>query len=571
MDPELWSQLPDIVRGFVHFVAHKPRINSQVVITGYHKLFGITGGDVDATGYAVPLPDNERKNGFERDQVQYFAKDFIIIRNEAGRGGTPGALNGESGGMVDRDGARNFKSHRGSMSYRHEFIMPLDTSFWWCNAAYFGQGPGKYAPKGTYKMLTKMKQVANEWAVKHGVKNPFFGFHEFPHNSLFHLHLHLIDLDRINDKDEGSILPGYIANFEKTTPLDYYIDKMAQRVQQDEDAFTLSPIPSKDIFWIIGAPTQVACVTLQNAYKRNHSLEIVFCASLSTYMKEIGNEEKPDIYKLPTNCRSHHAGGVQINTTYVHDLASYKVSQKEISTSLAQIFNFSQANSVPFYFACPPRNLRPAYIRQNKNTRKVYADSNPELTSQEKDQEDKNLRLSNLILKNAFIPAFKGADNLERIMEKTLEYGATYGADVLTVGCALILDNPSCWQRFGLDTPAIVSDNGVFHRIPDYKPAKVTGVIPPNSTDIPYVDAHFSDVQGYFRSFADDRASIGKVKEKITTVLNKLHLKGEKKLWGTSTIFHDAGLNDIDDEPAIYLIRSLSHTIVKIQNYSLPK
>lgn len=225
--------LPEEVKELRHFVNGEPRVNPYAYVTGYHKVFGIVGDVDEASGYAVLLKNSERKNGFKGDQVQSHNEEFIIIRNEAGRGGTPGALDGENGSMVGHQGVKNFKTPGGSMSYRHEFIMPLDTSFWWCNAAYFGKGPGKYAPTGTYKMLTQMNEVAKEWAEKHGVMNPFFGFHEFPHNSLYHLHLHMIDLDEIKDKDDidKKILPGYTTNFEKTTPLNYYITRMAQMVQ----------------------------------------------------------------------------------------------------------------------------------------------------------------------------------------------------------------------------------------------------------------------------------------------------------------------------------------------------
>lgn len=154
-------------------------------------------------------------------------------------------------------------------------------------------------------------------------------------------------------------------------------------------------------------------------------------------------------------------------------------------------------------------------------------------------------------------------------MEKSCRNGATFAADVLTVGCALVSDDPSCWKKHRLDAPAVVANDGVFNRVLDDKSLKITSVIPPNSTDIPYVYADFRDIEGPFRSFSNNEASIYAVREKLTALLRTPWPKEKQKLWGTSTVFHDEGLNDIDDEPAMYLIRSLSRATLEIRNYSL--
>jgi len=223
-------------------VTDNNRIDPAGIFTAYHKNFGLTGGIVDEKGYAKLLLDTERTNGFEDDQVNVYRDEFVIIRNAAGRGGTPGANNGEAGSQFDKNGTNLFETDGGSMSYRHEFIVPLDTSFWWCNAALFGSGPDKYNPAGTLKMLNEMKEVALKWAENRGIDNPFFGFHEFPNNSLFHLHLHMIDLDQIHatitDPETKTItktnqlLPGYTANFAKTIPIDYYIEKLDEEAKK---------------------------------------------------------------------------------------------------------------------------------------------------------------------------------------------------------------------------------------------------------------------------------------------------------------------------------------------------
>ena len=219
-----------------------PRVDPTVFISAYHKMFGITGGNVDQYGYAELEPENKgegthtpRQNAFDNEQTAscydfddegyIVSQEFMICRNGAGRGGTPGAQDGEAGSLSEK-----FKGTvAASMSKWHEFVIPLDTSMYWCNAMFFGSGPSKskYDIVGTLDMLKRLQTIGFEWAEARGINNPFFGFHEFPQNSLFHLHLHCIDMESILGED-GKILPSFEAHFGHTIPLKTYIDKLQQ-------------------------------------------------------------------------------------------------------------------------------------------------------------------------------------------------------------------------------------------------------------------------------------------------------------------------------------------------------
>ena len=105
------------------------------------------------------------------------------------------------------------------MSKFHQFIVTNDPNYFWSNCAFFGKGPGKYGVKGSLILCYKLKEIADLWAVKHDIKNPLFGFHEHPNNSLPSLHLHLLDADNKNE------IP-WSKHFKKTISLDKIIRRL---------------------------------------------------------------------------------------------------------------------------------------------------------------------------------------------------------------------------------------------------------------------------------------------------------------------------------------------------------
>jgi len=187
-------------------------------ISHYRDFFGI----YQRVGNTVTLkPKDERKNGFQDDQVTgFFSRllenkdandytdisnsemlfaleniEFTIVRNANNRGGTPYANPNESG---YKDPELPYEKGD-SMSKYHQFIIINNLLYWWSNCAFFGKGPGKYGTKGSLILCYKLRELAKKWAIKHDIKNPIFCFHEHPNNSLPSLHLHLLDGDNLNE------------------------------------------------------------------------------------------------------------------------------------------------------------------------------------------------------------------------------------------------------------------------------------------------------------------------------------------------------------------------------------
>ena len=188
-----------------------PIVNESCV-SHYRNFFGI----FDRENGTISKKKKDIKNGFEIDQVPYIPEklgntniyfsdsdvkiileglEFVIVRNAIFRGGTPYAKKDEAGCKYENIPY----TERDSMSKFHQFIVINDPNYFWSNCAFFGKGPGKYGVKGSLILCYKLKEIAELWAAKHDIKNPLFGFHEHPNNSLPSLHLHLLDADNKND------------------------------------------------------------------------------------------------------------------------------------------------------------------------------------------------------------------------------------------------------------------------------------------------------------------------------------------------------------------------------------
>jgi len=353
-------------------------------------------------------------------------------------------------------------------------------------------------------------------------------------------------------------------------------------------------------FWILGAPTLKAVTLAKETFDKHQNtsvMQIIICANLSSYQNAIAsstkntasatsllnNKETVNVHNLPTNFRTHYCPKQTIimNETKVRDASSFKVSQKEVSLALAEIFNWANANNILIFFACPPRHLRPTYIIQEKETGKVKASFNPNYNDkitddtataheQQQYENEKNLQLSQLLLNSLFTPVF-GKDNLSRIMKETCHCNATYAADVLTVGCAILCDMDECWTSHTLSERACVLEDGIFE-----KQNMMTKCL----FGIPYASAIFTKVLGdaknttNFRSFKDDPSSLVLMREKLISLLSSgdYGVDGgimNEVLWETSIVFHDDRLNDIDDLPALHLIQALSAKTLMEKNYKL--
>jgi hypothetical protein len=186
-------------------------IVSERCVSHYSNFFGI----FDRENGTISKKKKDIKNGYEIDQVPYIPEklgntnisfsvsdvertlkglEFVIVRNACLRGGTPYARKDEAG-YKSKDSPY---TEIDSMSKLHQFIVINDPNYFRSNCAFFGKGPGKYGVKGSLILCYKLKEIAELWAVKHDIKNPLFGFHEHPNNSLPSLHLHLLNADNKN-------------------------------------------------------------------------------------------------------------------------------------------------------------------------------------------------------------------------------------------------------------------------------------------------------------------------------------------------------------------------------------
>ena len=133
-------------------------------------------------------------------------------------------------------------------------------------------------------------------------------------------------------------------------------NKKSKKLQKGS-AFKRNPLsnllhnPKKDVFWITGAPTEVAYDLLKKMYKKsNGNLVVIICADLPTYQKSI-EKDKTNVYNQPTNFRTHYGKNiVKVNEVVVgdnDDNAGFKKSQNEIANSLSKILNFVELFNIP--------------------------------------------------------------------------------------------------------------------------------------------------------------------------------------------------------------------------------
>jgi hypothetical protein len=142
-------------------------------------------------------------------------RDFAVMSNNAGYGGerahadrgddaigkawtsSPGADASGNAKPAPRD------NKSASMSRLHQFLVIRDRRVSAFNALTFGlpntwgaETPARQtveALKGDLELLLRMRQAANEWAAFNEVKQPGFGVHLYPLNSIQSFHLHMWD------------------------------------------------------------------------------------------------------------------------------------------------------------------------------------------------------------------------------------------------------------------------------------------------------------------------------------------------------------------------------------------
>lgn len=301
---------------------------------------------------------------------------------------------------------------------------------------------------------------------------------------------------------------------------------------------------TRDVIWILGASTSETFEKIKQNITPN--TKMVICASLETYQTAMKSKK---VYKLPTNLRTHHGPVPKtMGSIDVHGTESFKAAQEDASAALAATLNLASANGIPVYFAIVERKNRPTYVVQDGDgtIRATNIDSRGRTIP------NADVELSDNILQQLLLPSYEDAGiDAREAMRKACAHHATYLADVLTVGCALVGED--AWTPYRMTADAGVLLDGSF-------PKK--GFVDETGGKVPYLSAHFEQSNdGLFKSFKQDAVP------QMTQALRDI-MRERRQCFGKSLIIHDALLNDVDDFPAIRLIQEISRETELFKNYS---
>jgi hypothetical protein len=309
----------------------------------------------------------------------------------------------------------------------------------------------------------------------------------------------------------------------------------------------------RDVIWILGASTSETYSEIEKniieKIEKNtiQNTKIVICASLKTYQQAIKSKQ---VYQLPTNLRSHYGPEPKkMGSIEVDDTESFIAAQEDTSQALADTLNLAQVKNIPVYFAIVDRANRPTYLVQDKGG--GISASAP------KDKQgilllpNADVGLSNEILNQLLVPSYDDEKlDVKLEMRKACRHGATYLADVLTVGCALVGED--AWTPYRMTSPAKILSDGSFLK---------KGFVDKIDDGVPYLDANFEQSDdGLFKSFNQD--AVPQMTQALRDIMGK-----RRPCFGKSLVIHDALLNDIDDLPAIRLIQEISEKTDLFVNY----
>ena len=269
------------------------------------------------------------------------------------------------------------------------------------------------------------------WASSEGASGPQFSV-ESPH---FQTRFFIKSLDYINLSalDALAYVETVQAHDARMAELDYtgkfvHLDGLQQELSA---CVSRDVMATRDVIWILGASTSETFEKIQQSVTPN--TKIVICASLETYQKAMKSKQ---VYKLPTNLRTHHGPVPQtMGSIVVRDTESFKAAQEDASAALAATLNLASAMGIPMYFAIVERANRPTYLVQDDDgtIRATNIDSRGRAIP------NADVELSNKILHQLLLPSYKDAGiEAEEAMRNACSHHATYLADVLTVGCALV-------------------------------------------------------------------------------------------------------------------------------------
>lgn len=348
----------------------------------------------------------------------------------------------------------------------------------------------------------------------------------------------------------------------------------------------VASLNSKTVFIINGAPTDNSFEGLIKVHQDHTDVRIVICASLETFQaaQEKMTEEhdytvEGDIYNLPTNFRAPHettAGKNPILNNYgeVHDVNSFKEAQFVVTSALVNILNYADFNKIPTYFGIVPRNERPTYIQLSKT------DGLVEFTDY---KGVRNKKLTELVIENLLKKTFGEGGNptIEEALSKYTSHSASFLADVLTICCALLIEDTDCWTQYSLvrskdDSSGAIIDYAkhfskkIFAEDDDEKEIRDAFEKEPQRKHEGYAFCRtkfIPDVNGTFYSFKS--GSKDKIEATLTDLVINFPTNDIKKVWDLCFMVCDTFLNDIDDLPANALADALSKKYIEQINYSV--
>jgi len=328
-----------------------------------------------------------------------------------------------------------------------------------------------------------------------------------------------------------------------------------------------------NIFFIIGAPTSLTFQKFKEFNSKYTNVKLVICADMPTYIKAL---ESGNVFKTPTNFRAHaddqrtfHTANGDITTNNVEN---FRRLQSDIATSLFDIFSIAKERGIQTYFGIVPREKRPLLLVNKKSA----AANGQIISTPEEDRavgahahnysppyvmDGVDVKLTEKIRDKLLIPKVYGsAENLYKVInnKEISKYGATFLSDMITVGCAGLLNMPALWESYVMNIPN--PENKTKEAI--YKGNKYSlhgDVVPVVQENIT-----FSLGVGNFYGYKDTAESIDELK----TIMHRMIDDDRLKLFGNCYVWHDDELNDLDDLPAIGLIEKLSVKVVKEKNYS---
>ena len=377
-----------------------------------------------------------------------------------------------------------------------------------------------------------------------------------------------------------------------------------------------------NIFFIIGAPTKLTFSEFKKFYIKHgkeegaatkHNVKLAICADIDTHKKSL---ECENVFKTPTNFRAHGDDeGKHVFLTMdteekevgksLETLEDFKELQKDTAESIYDILKYARENKIHTYFASVPRELRPILLQRdlgNKEEQIEMIDEHKKLESDVKGMLKKKLEKihheefikkypkdandngvyphiisGDYILKNADFELIelileklegKVIDNLRtNINNKDItKYGATFLADVITVGCALLIDDKTetAWKHYDIsfgedkDKGEKKTKTKKYWENSNFKFGNLKCKIP----DVEQENISYEEnASGLFHGFDAKKA--------LTTLTDEMKKSLDlENFWGDCYVWHDAELNDVDDEPAIKLIEQLSTTVNARRSYN---